>query len=101
MIAGVILARNAELNIAQCVEALRAHADEVILIDADSDDRTVELAKPLVDKILSAADVPGIEACTSLFQENRPSEPASEPTEPLGISARLDFIDAPAEAWTL
>ena len=53
MISGVILARNEECNIVDCIESLRPHVTEVILIDMESDDATVELARPIVDKLLS------------------------------------------------
>ena len=52
MIAGVILARNEEANIVGCLEALRPHVAEILLIDMESSDRTVELARPYVAKVL-------------------------------------------------
>ena len=53
MISGVILARNEECNIVDCIESLRPHVTEVILIDMESGDATVELARPIVEKVLS------------------------------------------------
>jgi len=53
MITGVVLARNEEANIAECLACLRPHVAEIVLIDMDSSDRTVELARPFVAKILS------------------------------------------------
>lgn len=53
MITGVVLTRNEEANIVGCLEALGPHVAEIILIDMESSDRTVELARPMVSKILS------------------------------------------------
>jgi glycosyltransferase involved in cell wall biosynthesis len=53
LITGVVLARNEEANIEACLRALRPHVDELFLIDMESQDRTVELATPLVDKVLA------------------------------------------------
>ncbi len=53
MISGVVLARNEEVNIVGCLEALQPHVDEILLIDMESSDRTVELATPYVDRLLT------------------------------------------------
>ena len=53
MITCVILVRNEAMNIIPCIEAIRRHVDEIILIDMESSDATVKLARPLVDKILN------------------------------------------------
>jgi FkbM family methyltransferase len=52
MISGVVLARNEEANIVGCLEALRPYVSEILLIDMESTDRTVELARPYVTKVL-------------------------------------------------
>jgi glycosyltransferase involved in cell wall biosynthesis len=52
MISGIILARNEESNIVDCIKSLRPHVSEVILIDMESSDATIELARPIVDKLL-------------------------------------------------
>jgi glycosyltransferase involved in cell wall biosynthesis/Tfp pilus assembly protein PilF len=52
-ISGVILARNEEHNIVDCINALRPHVSEIVLIDMESSDRTVDLARPLADKVLA------------------------------------------------
>lgn len=52
MITGVVLARNEALNIVACLQALRPHVDEMLLIDMESSDETVKLAATLVDKVL-------------------------------------------------
>jgi glycosyltransferase involved in cell wall biosynthesis len=45
MITGVVLARNEERNIVACLECLRPHVAELLLIDMKSQDRTVDFAK--------------------------------------------------------
>lgn len=52
MITGVVLARNEEDNIIGCLEALRPHVAEILLIDMESEDRTVELARPYIAQVL-------------------------------------------------
>ena len=52
MITGVVLARNEASNIVDCLGALQPHVSELILIDMASEDDTVQLAQPLVDRIL-------------------------------------------------
>lgn len=47
----LIPAGNEENNIVDCVKSAR-WADEVVVVDSFSSDRTVELAKPLVDRVL-------------------------------------------------
>ena len=53
MITGVVLARNEQENIVDCMESFRPHVGEVILIDMESTDKTVELARPYVSKVIS------------------------------------------------
>lgn len=48
----VILTRNEQRNIVDCIQAVRPFAGEVLLIDMESQDETVALATPLVDKVL-------------------------------------------------
>ena len=48
-ITGVVLTHNEERNILACLEHLRPHVDEIILVDTTSTDSTVEIARPLVD----------------------------------------------------
>ncbi len=53
MITGVVLARNEARHIVACLEALRPHVAELLLIDMQSSDETVALARPLVHKVLA------------------------------------------------
>lgn len=53
MITGVVLARNEQENIVDCLKSFRPHVAEIILIDMESSDKTVELARPYVSKVLS------------------------------------------------
>ena len=66
MITGVILARNEEENIVGCIHALAPHVDEIILIDMESTDRTVELAVPLVSKVLRHPLVANFDAARNM-----------------------------------
>ncbi|MGA9857824.1 MAG: glycosyltransferase, partial [Solirubrobacteraceae bacterium] len=52
-VSAVVPARNAEHWIESCLSAIRANDPaEIILVDGGSTDRTVELARPWVDKVL-------------------------------------------------
>lgn len=53
MITGVVLARNEEENIVDCLLSLRPHVEELLLIDMASEDETVALARSYVDRVLS------------------------------------------------
>jgi glycosyltransferase involved in cell wall biosynthesis len=66
MITGVVLARNEEANIAPCLEAARLHVGECLLIDMESTDRTVELARSLVDRVLSYPLVANFDAARNI-----------------------------------
>ncbi|MHA1753211.1 MAG: glycosyltransferase family 2 protein [Candidatus Helarchaeota archaeon] len=46
----VIITKNEERNIKQCLESVK-WADEIIVVDAESVDRTVEIAKQYTDKV--------------------------------------------------
>ncbi|MFI5195832.1 MAG: glycosyltransferase family 2 protein [Chitinophagales bacterium] len=45
MISAVIITLNEELNIARCIESIKNIADEIILVDSYSDDKTVSIAQ--------------------------------------------------------
>jgi hypothetical protein len=46
-ISGCVIARNEEARIASCLESLRPHVDEIVLVDTGSTDRTPEIAHEL------------------------------------------------------
>lgn len=46
----VIITKNEERNIRRCLESVK-WADEIIVVDSYSDDRTVEIAKGYTDKV--------------------------------------------------
>jgi len=66
LITGVILTHNEEDNVVGCIRALRPQVEEIILVDTESTDRTVELARPLVDKILHHPNGPGYDAARNI-----------------------------------
>ena len=49
-IAAVIITKDEEQNIAACLQSVE-WADEIIVVDAESRDRTVELAKPHTERV--------------------------------------------------
>ncbi len=52
MISAVILTKNEEKNIVDCLESL-SWCDEIIIVDDNSDDRTLEVAKKMVAKVFT------------------------------------------------
>lgn len=59
-ISAVILARNEEHNIRHCLGTL-GWCDEIVLVDMESDDRTVEIAREYTDRIFSHPKVPAFD----------------------------------------
>lgn len=51
-ISAYVISFNEELKIEACLESLRGAVDEVVLVDSGSTDRTLELAAPLVDRVV-------------------------------------------------
>ncbi len=47
----LVVTRNEELNIAFCLESVRGLADQIFVIDSESSDRTVDIARPLCDYV--------------------------------------------------
>jgi glycosyltransferase involved in cell wall biosynthesis len=66
VITGVVLARNEERNIVECLQSLRPHVEEILLIDMESTDRTVELATPLVSRVLPHPLVANLDAARNV-----------------------------------
>ena len=48
----VVITKNEEANIEKCFESVYGWADELVIVDDESKDRTVELAKKYTDRIL-------------------------------------------------
>ncbi len=66
MITLIILARNEETNIVECARSARKVASEILLIDMESTDKTVELARPLVDRVLPHPLVENFDAARNI-----------------------------------
>ncbi len=47
----VVIAKNEEKNIDECLRSVHGWADEIVIVDDESSDRTVELAKKYTDRI--------------------------------------------------
>lgn len=52
MLSVIIITKNEEANIRRCLESVR-WADEIIIIDSGSSDKTLEIAKEYTDKVFS------------------------------------------------
>jgi glycosyltransferase involved in cell wall biosynthesis len=48
----VVLTKNEEANIRECLESVKGWADEIIVIDDLSTDRTLDIAQSMADKVL-------------------------------------------------
>ena len=48
----VAITKNEAANIAECLESVRGWADEIIVVDDESIDRTREIAQKIADKVL-------------------------------------------------
>ncbi|PIQ89378.1 MAG: hypothetical protein COV72_03285 [Candidatus Omnitrophica bacterium CG11_big_fil_rev_8_21_14_0_20_42_13] len=48
----VVLTKNEEVNIIDCLSSVKGWADEIIVVDDESKDKTVELANEYADKVL-------------------------------------------------
>jgi len=53
-ISAVVITKNEEINIKDCLETLK-WADEIVIIDSNSTDKTLELASAYTDKLFSTA----------------------------------------------
>ncbi len=49
-ISAIVITKNEEKNIGHCLESIK-WVDEIIVVDSESEDRTVELAKKFTDKV--------------------------------------------------
>lgn len=66
MISAVIPVRNEESNIVACIENVRPHVQQIIVVDMESTDRTVERARPLVDTILTHPLIPNFDSARNI-----------------------------------
>lgn len=53
LLSACLIVKNEENDIKKCLESIREHVDEIVVVDTGSTDRTVELAKQFTDKVLS------------------------------------------------
>jgi glycosyltransferase involved in cell wall biosynthesis len=54
----IVITRNEEASVARCLASL-GFADEIIVVDSGSSDRTVEIARAHGAKVVSTTDWPG------------------------------------------
>jgi glycosyltransferase involved in cell wall biosynthesis len=98
----IVIARNEERTIARCLESVR-FADELIVLDGGSADRTVEICERLGARVIGASDWPGFGP-----QKNRAaalaagdwllSIDADEWVSPELASSIQQMVDSPAAA---
>ncbi|GAB4487451.1 MAG: glycosyltransferase family 2 protein [Thermodesulfovibrionales bacterium] len=67
-ISAAILARNEERNIEHCLQTLR-WCDEIVVVDMESEDRTVEIAKKYTDNIYHHEKIPAFDIAKKLCVE--------------------------------
>lgn len=56
MISVVLAVHNEEKNLAQCLEAVAGWVDEIIVVDGESTDKTVEIAKKFKAKVIATTN---------------------------------------------
>ena len=49
----VLATRNEEANIGQCLESVRGIADEIVVVDEESEDKTSDIAKKFGARVYS------------------------------------------------
>lgn len=72
-ISAVVISRNEEDNIAGCLETL-LWCDEIILVDMESEDRTVEIARKFTDHIFPHPKVPAFDIAKQYAVEQATGE---------------------------
>ena len=63
-----LIVKNEENNLAECLDTIK-WADEIVILDAGSDDQTIEIAKKYTDKIFINADWQGYGVQRQRLQE--------------------------------
>lgn len=58
MISVALATHNEERNLARCLDAVKEFADEIIVVDGESTDRTIEIAKKYGAKVISTTNKP-------------------------------------------
>ena len=66
MITGVVLARNEEANIVNCLRSFRPWVAEILLVDMESGNGTAELARPYVAEVLRHPLVANFDAARNI-----------------------------------
>jgi glycosyltransferase involved in cell wall biosynthesis len=102
-----IITRNEENNLAACLRSV-AFADEIVVVDNASSDRTREVARAHGARVLEVADWPGfgpqknraIDACTgdwilALDADERVEEPLHAEIEKVLVGASFDVYEMP------
>ena len=79
-----IITLNEERNLAECLASV-AFADEIVVVDGGSQDRTCEIARAAGARIIAATDWHGFG-----IQKNRAIDSPSHPTTPRGIASRCE-----------
>ena len=51
-ITGCIISYNEEAKIADCLESLQGVVDEIVVVDSNSEDRTVKIARRYTDRVI-------------------------------------------------
>ncbi len=54
----VLATHNEEANLGRCLESAKEIADEIVIVDGESDDKTVEIARKFKAKIISTPNLP-------------------------------------------
>lgn len=56
MLSVVLAVHNEEKNLAKCLDSVAAVADEIVIVDGESTDRTVEIAQEYTDNVISTTN---------------------------------------------
>lgn len=96
-ISAVINTRNEEQNLRYCLESVR-WCDEIVVVDMESDDRTVEIAREFTDKIYTHKKVLAFDVARKFAVEQATGEWVllidADELVPKTLSARLrDVVD--------
>jgi len=110
-ISTICITRNEEHNIERCLRSVASFSDEIIVVDSQSDDRTVELAQPMATRVISRK-WPGygpqkqfaLEQCSGdwIFSIDADEEASQHlQNEILSLDFRHDGYTTPRRVWYL